>query len=216
MCYDPLLGGLEEPNGPGSSVGIETGYGLDGPGIESRWRARFSAPIQTGPGAHPTSCTMGTGSFPGVKSGRGVTLTPHPLLVPWSWKGRAVPLLPLRAVRPVQSLSVCTRVTFTFTFRRNKERSSKCLILSFKHCQFLVQGKPFTYSFYLNSSFVDAFAKLLRATISFFNSVGLHGTTQLTLDGFSWNWVFEYFWKSGRENSSFTLKSDKNNGRFSW
>jgi len=36
---------------------------------------------------------MGTGSFPGVKSGRGVTLTPHPLLVPWSWKGRATPLL---------------------------------------------------------------------------------------------------------------------------
>jgi len=25
---------------------------------------------------------MGTGSFPGVKSGRGVTLTPHSLLVP--------------------------------------------------------------------------------------------------------------------------------------
>ena len=43
--------------------------------------ARFSAPVQTGPGAHPASYTMGTGSFPGVKSGRGVTLTPHPLLV---------------------------------------------------------------------------------------------------------------------------------------
>jgi len=41
--------------------------------------ARFSAPVQTGPGAHPASCTMGTGSFPGVKSVRGVTLTPHPL-----------------------------------------------------------------------------------------------------------------------------------------
>jgi len=68
--------------GPGSSVGIATGYGLDGPGIESRWWARFSAPVQTVPGAHPVSCTMGTGSFPGVKSGRGVTLTPHPLLVP--------------------------------------------------------------------------------------------------------------------------------------
>jgi len=40
--------------------------------------ARFSAPVQTGPEAHPASCTMGTGSFPGVKSGRGVTLTPHP------------------------------------------------------------------------------------------------------------------------------------------
>jgi hypothetical protein len=43
--------------------------------------ARFSAPVQTGPGAHPASCTMGTGSFPGVKSGRGMMLTPHPLLV---------------------------------------------------------------------------------------------------------------------------------------
>jgi hypothetical protein len=32
------------PGGPGSSVGIATDYGLDGPGIESRWGgARFSA-----------------------------------------------------------------------------------------------------------------------------------------------------------------------------
>jgi hypothetical protein len=53
--------------GPGSSVGIATGYGLDGPGIESRWGARFSAPVQTGPGAHPAFCTMGTESFPGDK-----------------------------------------------------------------------------------------------------------------------------------------------------
>ena len=29
--------------------------------------ARFSAPVQTGPGAHLTSYTMGTGSLPGVK-----------------------------------------------------------------------------------------------------------------------------------------------------
>jgi len=87
----------------------------------------------------------------GVKSGRGVTLTPHPpystvvkkeysytstpptgrtactepqclyksafyLLVPWSRKSIAIPILPLRAVRPVQSLSAYTRVYFTFTF----------------------------------------------------------------------------------------------------
>ena len=70
--------------GPGSAVGIATGYWLDGPGIESRWGAKFSAPVQTGPGAHTASCTMGTGSFQGVKRGRGVTLTPHLLLVPWS------------------------------------------------------------------------------------------------------------------------------------
>ena len=78
--------------------------------------ARFSAPVQTGPGAQPASCTMGTGSFPGVKSGRGVTLTPHPFLVPWSRKGRDTPLLPLWAVRPVQSLSACTRVHFTLPY----------------------------------------------------------------------------------------------------
>jgi len=29
-----------------SSVGVATGYKLDGPGIESRWRARFIAPLQ--------------------------------------------------------------------------------------------------------------------------------------------------------------------------
>jgi len=61
-----------------SSVGIATRYGLDGPGIESRWGARFFAPLQTGSGDHPASYTMGTGSFPGVKRpGRGVDLPPH-------------------------------------------------------------------------------------------------------------------------------------------
>ena len=52
--------------GRGSGFGVATRYGLDGPGIEPGG-ARFSAPIQTGPGAHPASCTVGTGSFPGVK-----------------------------------------------------------------------------------------------------------------------------------------------------
>jgi hypothetical protein len=59
--------------------------------------AGFSAPVQTGPGAHPDYCTMGTGSFPWVESGRGVTLTPHPLLVPRSKKqSGAIPLPSLR------------------------------------------------------------------------------------------------------------------------
>jgi hypothetical protein len=56
-----------------SSVGITTDYGLDGPGIESRW---------------------GGVSFPGVKRGRGVLLTTHPLLAPRSWKSRAIYLPP--------------------------------------------------------------------------------------------------------------------------
>jgi hypothetical protein len=63
--------------GLGSSVGIETDYGLDGPGIECRWGARFFAHVQTGSGTHPASCTMGTGPFPGVKRpGRGADHPP--------------------------------------------------------------------------------------------------------------------------------------------
>ena len=79
-------------SGLGSSVGIATDYGLDGPGVESRWEARFSEPVQTGPGAHPASCTMGTVSFVGVKCGRGVLLTTHPLLAARSRKNRAISL----------------------------------------------------------------------------------------------------------------------------
>jgi len=74
-------------SGPGSSVGITAGRS----GIESRWGREFP-PVQTGPGAHPASCKMGTGSFPGVKCGRGVLLTTHPLLVPRSRKSRAIHL----------------------------------------------------------------------------------------------------------------------------
>jgi len=47
---------------------------------------------QTGPGAHPASCKMNTGSFLEVKCGRGVLLTTHPLLVQRSWKSRAITL----------------------------------------------------------------------------------------------------------------------------
>ena len=43
----------------------DTGYGQDGPGIESRWGARFSAPVQTVPGAHPAPSKMGTRSIRG-------------------------------------------------------------------------------------------------------------------------------------------------------
>ena len=60
-------------------------------GIESRWGRDFPS-VQTGPGAHPASCKMGAGSFQGVKCGRGVLLTTHPLLVPRSWKSRAIHL----------------------------------------------------------------------------------------------------------------------------
>ena len=90
------------------SVGIATRYGLDGPGIESQWEARYSTPVQTGPGAHPASHTTGTGSYLGVKrSGRGVDHPPpstaevkekvevylySPYGPSWSVLGRPLPL----------------------------------------------------------------------------------------------------------------------------
>jgi len=71
--------------------------------LTTGWTVRESNPgggrnfpsVQTGPGAHPASCTIGTVSFPGVKCGRGVLLTTDPLLAPRSWKSRAIPLPPL-------------------------------------------------------------------------------------------------------------------------
>ena len=42
---------------------MATCYELDGPGIEFRWKARFSVFVQTGRGDNPTSLTLGAGSF---------------------------------------------------------------------------------------------------------------------------------------------------------
>jgi hypothetical protein len=67
-----------------------SGYGLDDRafGVRSPAGAKdFSSNlcVQTGSGAHPASYTMGTGGpFPGVKTGRGVTLNTHSYLVPRS------------------------------------------------------------------------------------------------------------------------------------
>jgi hypothetical protein len=62
-----------------SSVGIATRYGLDGPGIESRWEARFSVPVQTGrPWGAPSLLYNGYRvSFPEVnRTGRGLDHPP--------------------------------------------------------------------------------------------------------------------------------------------
>jgi hypothetical protein len=45
------------------------------PGIESRWKARFSARVETGPGTHPYWVPD---FIPGVKRDGGVALTIHP------------------------------------------------------------------------------------------------------------------------------------------
>jgi len=71
-------------------------------------RERFSASVQIGSGAHPASCTMGTGSFVGVKwPGRGID---HPPPSSAKVKEREELYLYLWA------FMACHRVKFTFTF----------------------------------------------------------------------------------------------------
>jgi hypothetical protein len=140
--------GLNKLCGLGSSVGIATELQAGRSGDRIPVGARFSSPVQTGPGTHPASCTMCTGSFPGGKERPGrdadsslpssavglervelylyshygpyglyrasVPVQGCTLPLPYS---TAIPLLPLWTVRPVQSLSACARVHFTFTLQ---------------------------------------------------------------------------------------------------
>ena len=63
--------------GQGSSVGIATDYGLDGPGMESWWGEIFSLSRPAlGPTQPPVQWVPGLSQ--GVKYGRGVLLTTHP------------------------------------------------------------------------------------------------------------------------------------------
>jgi len=59
--------------------------------------AKFSAPVQTSPGAHPASCTMGTGSFQGVEAAGAWGWPPTPSSAEGPRKSGAIPLLTLRA-----------------------------------------------------------------------------------------------------------------------
>ena len=68
--------------------------------------ARFSAPVQTGPGVHPASCTMGSGSFPGVK-----------LPEAWRWPSTSSGDVKEYSYTstPLCAFMACCRVTFTFS-----------------------------------------------------------------------------------------------------
>jgi hypothetical protein len=93
--------------GRDSSVCIATRYGLDGPGIESRWGRDFPHPYRSAAGAYPTFYTMDTGSFPEVRRpGCGVDHPPH--LAPRLKKEDSYTSTP-----PLWAFLACSRVSFT-------------------------------------------------------------------------------------------------------
>jgi hypothetical protein len=90
--------------GRDSVVSIATGWTVRG---SNPCGAIFSAPVQTGPGAHPASYTMGTGSFSRVmRPERGVNHTP--LSIAEVKEGVELYLYSLSGPSwPVLGLSVC-------------------------------------------------------------------------------------------------------------
>ena len=61
------------------AVGIATDYGMEGPGSNHGEDEIFFCPSRPVLGAHPASCTMGTGSFPGVEAAGAWGWHPTPL-----------------------------------------------------------------------------------------------------------------------------------------
>ena len=106
--------------GRDSSVGIATGYGLDGPGIESRWEARFSAPVQTGLGGPPSLLYNAYRVFPGgeERPGRDAdSSSPSSTVVKKEYSYTSTPPMGRTACTEPQCLyNGALYLTFTFTY----------------------------------------------------------------------------------------------------
>ena len=72
--YTEILSGL---CGPEQRSRYSDLLGAGWSGYRITVRARFSVLVQTGPGAYPASCTMGTGSLSWGQNRLGVALTTH-------------------------------------------------------------------------------------------------------------------------------------------
>ena len=74
--------------GPGSSVGIATGYGLDGPGIEFRWGGEISLTCPDRLWGPPSLLYNGYRVFPGGKErpGRDADSSPLSSAVVMEWQ----------------------------------------------------------------------------------------------------------------------------------
>jgi len=109
--FNSLKPTLLSNSGKGSSVGIATGYELDGPRIECRWGEIFrTCPDRLwGP---PSLMYNGYRVFPGDKERPGRDADPSPASSAVIKKSRW-------AVQPARSLNTCTRVHLTFFLASN-------------------------------------------------------------------------------------------------
>ena len=85
--------------------------------------ARFSAPVHTGPGSHPASCTVGTGSLLGVQQqGRGADHQ-HPSSGGVKKKVELYPYSFSRSSQHVLGWALSWYVTFTFIYSELSSRT---------------------------------------------------------------------------------------------
>jgi hypothetical protein len=106
-----------------NSVSIVSDYGLDDRAIEVQFPAvakdvASSLCVQTGSGAHPASCPVGTGGpFPGGKARPGSDADHSPHLVPRSWMSRSYTSSP-----PSPSMA-CSGTALLFTAKTTQHIS---------------------------------------------------------------------------------------------
>jgi len=98
--------------GPGSSLGIATDHGLDGPGSNSGGDEIFRP---SRPALRPTQPPEKW--VPGLSLGKGRSGRAADLLVPRSWKSKAIPLPPSGPHR------ACNSITLPFSLECAKRRS---------------------------------------------------------------------------------------------
>ena len=114
LIYHLIYRELKNYCGPGSSVGIATSYGLDGPGDRIQVGAEIFRTCPYRPWGPHSLLYNGYRVFPGGKERPRRDADPSPTSSAVdNERVELYPYSPLWVVRPVQSLSTWTRVNFT-------------------------------------------------------------------------------------------------------
>jgi len=101
-------------------------------GVRTLAGAKFSAPVHTGPGAHPASCKWVTGLFPGGKAGGVWRWPPTPSSAEVrEWRDRYV--------YPPWTFMTCARMSFIcYLKRQSKLCSDHSIFHNVSTCPYLI------------------------------------------------------------------------------